>query len=168
MRLFALSVIVAAGCGGSTDGGVTGDPPGGDFDVADQISATVTMSDGNGDSSSEAQIMLASTSNLCGDASASPAIDRKGQRFMTIELRDVSGSTKTAPTAPGTYTIYPNTGSEPAKSASLTVGGFDQTCQWNDDVAASAQSGTVTLTSVAAGVYAGTFDVTLNTGGHIT
>ena len=109
--------------------------------------------------------MLASTSNLCNDAGT---IDRKGQHFTTIELRDVNGSTKTAPTAAGSYTIYPNTGSEPAKSASLTVGAFDNACQLDDNLAASAQSGTVTLTSVAGGVYKGSYDVVLNNGTHLT
>jgi hypothetical protein len=109
--------------------------------------------------------MLASTSNLCNDVGT---VDRKGQHFTTIALRDVNGAMRTAPTAPGAYTIYPNTGSEPAKSASLNVGGFDNTCQFDDDLSASAQSGTVTLTSVSGGVYKGSYDVTLNNGSHIT
>jgi hypothetical protein len=138
------------------------------MDSADMISATVTTSDGAGDTSSAARIVLGSTSNLCSDASASPPIDRKGQHFIAIELRDVAGAMKTAPTAPGVYTIYPDTGSEPAKSASFTIGVFDGTCQLVDDESASGQSGTVTLTSVAAGVYAGRYDVTLNTGAHVT
>lgn len=166
MRFFALFVLGTVACTSSSDGGaVSGDPPGGGFDVEDQISATVTTSDGTGDDTSEARIVIASTPNLCSDAAGS--IDRKGQRSITIELRDVSGATKTAPTAPGSYTIYPNTGSEPAKSASLTVGALDDTCQLVDDDSASAQSGTVTLTSVAGGAFTGSFDVTLNTGGHL-
>jgi hypothetical protein len=160
-------MFVAAGCT-SNDGSVPGETPGGAFDVADMISATVTMSDGGGDSSSSARIMLASTSNLCSDASASPAIDRQHQKLVTIELRDVNGAAKTAPTAPGTYTIYPNTGSEPPKSASLTIGGLDGTCRLIDEESGSAQSGTVTLTSVTGGVFAGSYDVVLNTGGHIS
>jgi hypothetical protein len=122
------------------------------------------VSDEGGDSS-PALIVLASTSNLCSDAGT---VDRTGQHFISIELRDVNGSTRTAPTAPGSYTIYPNTGSEPAKSASLTVGGFDNTCQLDDNLAAAAQSGTVTLTSATGGVYKGSYDVTLNNGKHLT
>lgn len=167
MRVFALLVFATVGCT-SSDGSVSGETPGGAFDVADMISATVTMSDGAGDTSSGARIVLASTSNLCSDASASPVIDRQHQRFVTIELRDVSGAAKTAPTAPGTYTIYPNTGSEPPKSASLTVGELDGICQLIDQESGSAQSGTVTLTSVTGGVFAGRYDVVLNTGDRIT
>ncbi|HEU4614062.1 MAG TPA: hypothetical protein VFS15_18335, partial [Kofleriaceae bacterium] len=60
------------------------------------------------------------------------------------------------------------TGEEPAKAASLTVGVLDDACQVIDDTSASGQSGTVTLTSVNAGVYAGSYDVVLNTGDHIS
>jgi hypothetical protein len=166
MRVHLLFFLAGAvGCGSSGGGGDdAGEPPGGSFDIAGSISATVTTTDGAGDDSSAARIVLASTADLCGDAGASPVIDRKGQRFITIELRDVNGAVKTAPTAPGTYTIYPNTGSEPAKSASLIAGGLDDTCQLDDDLSASGQSGTVTLTSVTGGVYAGSYDVVLNTG----
>jgi hypothetical protein len=160
-------MFVAVGCT-SSDGSVSGSPPGGAFDVADMISAAVTTSNGAGDTSSSARIVLASTSNLCSDASASPAVDRQHQRFVTIELRDVNGAAKTAPTAPGTYTIYPNTGSEPPKSASVTVGSLDGTCQLIDEESGLAQSGTVTLTSVTGGVFAGSYDVVLNTGDRIS
>jgi hypothetical protein len=70
--------------------------------------------------------------------------------------------------APGVYTIYPDSGTEPPKSASLLTGAFDGSCQPDDADAATAKSGTVTLNTTAAGVFSGTFDVVLNTGGHIT
>jgi hypothetical protein len=158
-------VLAAAGCTSSADGSITGQPPGGGFEITDMISATVTTSDG-GDSSSTARIVMASTPDLCSDAGA--AIDRKGEHYITIGLSDVAAGVRTAPTAPGTYTIYPNTGSEPAKSASFEVGAFDNTCQLVDEDSGSGQSGTVTLTSVTGGVYAGSYDVVLNTGGHVT
>lgn len=163
MRPALAYLLFATACMSSTNGGGddTGQTSGGDFQVADMISATVTSDEGD----SNGLIVLASTSGLCADAGT---VDRKGQHFISIELRDVNGSTKTAPTAAGSYTIYPNTGSEPPKSASLTVGAFDNTCQLDDNVSAQAQSGTVTLTSVAGGVYKGSYDVTLNNGNHLT
>lgn len=145
-----------------------GQVPGGGFMTADTISATITTSDGAGGSSASARIVIASTANLCSDAGASPPIDRKNQRTITLDLRDVSGAMTSAPTAAGTYTIYPDTGSEPPKSASLLVVGLDATCQPLDADTAQAQSGTVTLTSVAGGVYSGSFNVVLNTGGSIS
>ena len=168
MRSLVLGLIAVLGCTSNGDDAGSGQPSGGGIDTADAISATVTMSDGGDDTSSVARIVLGSTSNLCADAGASPAIDRKGQHFVEIELRDVDGAMRTAPTAPGAYTIYPNTGEEPGKAASLTVGVLDDTCQVIDETYASGQSGTVTLTSVSAGVYAGSYDVVLNTGDHIT
>jgi hypothetical protein len=158
-------MIIATACTGGGGGTVTGP---GSFQPSDTISASVTMSDGNGGTSSYAWIVLASTSGLCADAGASPPIDRKQQKFTTIALRDVAGATSTTPAAPGTYTIYPNTGSEPPKSASLSTGQLDATCQPIDASSASGESGTVTLTSLSGGVFAGSFDVTLNTGDHIT
>lgn len=164
-----LFTIALAGC--TSGGAISGQAPGGTFQPSDAISASVMTSDAGGDTVSYATIDLASTGHLCSDASASPPIERKGQRYLTIELRDVNptnGAITTAPTAPGTYTIYPNTGNEPAKSASLVVGALDSTCQPDDMHAAQAQSGTVKLTSVTGGAFSGTFDVVLNTGGHLT
>lgn len=163
---FALLLAV---CGCASNGAsVSGSVPGGGFDFKDTISATVTVDDGNGGTSSYAQIVIGSTSGLCSDAAAMPPIDRKGARAIVIELRDINGAMSTAPAAAGAYTIYPNTGSEPPKSASLSTVGLDNTCQTVDAQTASAQSGTVTLTAVTGGVYKGSFDVMLNTGDHIT
>lgn len=168
MRAFGLLVAVAACSSSSSGGGISGQLPGGSFQPADTVSATITTSDGAGGTASFAHVVLASTSSVCADAGASPPIARKGQRFITIDLRDVTGATSAAPAAPGSYTIYPDTGSEPPHSATLVTGALDATCQPDDVHAAMAQSGTVTLTSITAGAFAGSFDVTLNTGGMIS
>ena len=168
MRTLLLTLALA-GC--TAGGSVSGQAPGGTFEPSDSISASVTTNDGAGDTASYAEIDVASTGHLCADASASPPIERKGQHYLTIQLRDVNptnGAITTAPTAPGTYTIYPNTGNEPPKSASLVVGALDSSCQPDDAHAAQAQSGTVTLTSVTGGAFSGSFDVVLNTGGHLS
>jgi hypothetical protein len=168
MRLLACVLASLAACSSSSGGAVSGTPPGGGFELADSISASVTTSDGAGGSSSSARIVLASTSGLCGDATASPPVARKLQRYITIDLSDVTAGVSSTPTAPGTYTIYPNTGSVPPKEALLETGGLDATCQSVDEDAASAQSGSVTLTTITGGAFSGTFDVTLNTGEHLT
>ena len=145
-----------------------GTPPGGSFEPGATVSAAVTMSDGAGGSSGEALIVLSSTASACSDAGAMPPVERKGSRAMTITLMDVTNGTTAAPTAPGTYTIYPNTGSQPPKEALLDMIGLDGTCQQVDADAAQGQSGTVTLTLVAGGVFKGSYDVVLNTGDHVT
>jgi hypothetical protein len=147
-QTFVLTVIFAA-CAGEEAA-----TPG-----AESISAVVTT-----DQDSVARIVIASTTNLCSDVRAS--IDRQNQTLITIELADVAGAATTAPTAAGTYTIYPNTGSRPAKSASLTTGRFDSACSLDED--GSGQSGSVILTTVAAGKYAGSYDVVLNTGERVS
>jgi hypothetical protein len=157
---YLLLILAAVGCGGGDDG-TTGPLPGGDFTVADTISAVVTQ-----DEDSAARIVMSSTSNLCSDMRASTPIDRENQRLIVIELVDVNGAATTAPTAAGTYTIYPNTGSRPAKSASFVATSLDDACSADQD--ASGQSGSVVLTTAAAGKFAGTYDVVLNTGDHVT
>jgi hypothetical protein len=165
--LLGFAVVTVIGCTHSDFGPPGGPPPAGGVQ-GDTISAVVTSSDGAGGTTSEARILIGTTTTLCSDASASPPIDRKDTQFMTIALSDVTGAMRTAPAAPATYTIYPDSGSEPPKSASLVTGGFDTTCQPIDADTAQGQSGTVTLTSVSGGAYAGSFDVVLNTGGHVT
>jgi hypothetical protein len=97
-----------------------------------------------------------------------PPIMRKGSRAIEITLMDVTNGNTAAPTAPGSYTIYPNSGSQPPKEALFDVTGIDSSCQQVDAQSAQGQSGTVTLTSVAGNVFKGSFDVLLNTGAHVT
>jgi hypothetical protein len=112
--------------------------------------------------------VLSTADTACADAGATPPIERKGSRVVTITLMDVSAGVTAAPAAPGTYTIYPNSGSQPPKEALFDAVGFDDSCQSVDADAAQGQSGSVTLTSAAGGVYKGTYDVVLNTGDHAT
>lgn len=160
---FVLLACVAA-CTSSADG-VSGSPPGGPVDTQATVSAVVMSSD-TGDS--EARIVISSTASVCADAGATPAIDRMGSHFISIELKDVNGSTATAPAAGGTYTVYSNSGSQPPKEALVEIGALDGTCQLVDNAQASGQSGTVVLTSASGGVFKGTYDVVLNTGDHIS
>ncbi len=157
----------AAACT-SSSGGVSGMTPGGSFSPGATVSAAVMVPDGAGGSSGEALVVISSSDSACADAGAMPPIQRKNSRFISIELLDVNGGASTTPAAAGTYTIYPNTGSQPPKEALLETVGLDNTCQPVDADAASGQSDTVTLTSVTGGVFKGTFDVTLNTGDHLT
>jgi hypothetical protein len=162
MRCVLLMVVAA--CTSDAGGSVTGQVPGGSFDPGATISAAVMIPDGGG----EAVIVVSSVATACSDDGAAPPIERKGSRAMTIRLMDVANGMTTTPAAPGTYTIYPNSGSQPPKEALLEMYGLDDTCQQVDAQSAQGQSGSVTLTSVAGGVFKGTFDVTLNTGDHLT
>ena len=160
-------IVVTAACT-TRDAATSALPGGGAFTTGDTISASVTLDDGGGGTSSVARIVIASTPGLCSDAGATPPIDRAQQKFITLELADVAGATTTTPTAAGTYAIYPNTGSRPAKSASFVTGSLDADCMTVDAADASGQSGTVTLASVTGDAFAGSYDVVLNTGDHVT
>jgi hypothetical protein len=151
--------MMCIGCGG--DDGAT-QLPGGSVDLKESIGANVMKEDDG-----VLMIVTASTTGLCADARATPPIDRQGQHFIVIELADVGGANTTAPTAPGTYTIYPNTGTRPAKSASFVTGAFDDTCQTDDAFDGQGQSGSVVLTAIGTR-FQGTYDVVLNTGDHVT
>lgn len=119
------------------------------------------------DGDTSAHIVIANTTNLCNDAGASPAIDRELQKFIIIDLTDVGASSTSAPSGPGTYTIYSNSGSRPAKSASYVTGAFDSSCLPVDTADASGQSGSIVLTATGA-QFSGTYDVTLNDDSHVT
>jgi hypothetical protein len=149
--------LMIVGCGGDDS---TGPLPGGGWEVASSIGGNVSIED-----DSALRIVIGSTSNLCTDMRANPPIDRQGESFIEIDLADVGGANTTAPTAAGTYTIYPNTGSRPPKSAGFVTGRFDSECMLDDDADASGQSGSVVLTAIGA-KYTGTYDVVLNTGDH--
>jgi hypothetical protein len=162
-----VALVLLAACTSSA-GGVTGQTPGGSFEPAVTLSAAVTVPDGAGGSSGEALIVLSTAASVCSDATAMPPISRKGSRSMVITLLDVNGGTTAAPTAPGSYTIYSNSGSQPPKEALFDMVGLDSGCQQVDADGAQGQSGTVTLTSITGGVFKGSFDVVLNTGDHVT
>jgi hypothetical protein len=55
-----------------------------------------------------------------------------------------------------------------AKEAILFIDSLNAQCAENANASATAVSGTVMLIAVGGGVYAGTFDVTLDSGDHIT
>ena len=139
------------------------------FQVAAVISAVVERTNPmTGVTEGSAFILLASTPDVCADWGASPLVERKNQRTIDIILRDVNGSATTAPTGPGTYTIYSTTGSQPTNEAIVGTGGTDATCQALAADSATAQTGTVTLHSVSGNVFSGSYDVVLSNGSEIT
>ncbi|HTL35914.1 MAG TPA: hypothetical protein VL326_22445 [Kofleriaceae bacterium] len=160
MKTSIALLMMCIGCGG--DDGTGSQLPGGNVDLKESVAANITVEDDG-----RLRIVQASTTGLCADARATPPIDRQGQHFIVIELSDVGGANTTAPTAPGTYTIYPNTGTRPAKSASFVAGAFDDTCQTDDAFDGQGQSGSVVLTAIGTR-FQGTYDVVLNTDDHVT
>jgi hypothetical protein len=157
-RLLPLAVLV--GCSSSsTPGAVKGTIRGNDYPVVDSISAILTSF---GDSA--AMIVLSSSTDVCLPPDAQ--IQHPGETTLVIVLQDGNA----APTATGTYTAFdPSSNAPPpAKLATLYTSILTAACTNNADDQTAAVSGSVTLTSVGGGVYAGHFDVVLDSGDHIT
>lgn len=152
-------------CGGQ-GGSIGGSVHGKTLSINAAASAIVTTS-GGGQTSGEAEIALSSDGSLCSDLGAN--VLRKNESGILLTLYDVDASNNsTAPTAPGTYTIYTQNGPPPPKSAVLLVNVLDDHCQDLTADEARAMSGSVTLGSVSGNVFAGSFDVMLDSGDHLT
>ena len=164
LRLVALALL-ALSCGGgkASPGSLNGTIRGESVRVADVIS---------GDVSSQGQsfgvVMLTDHGSLCDLATR--RIVGRSSHYISFSMSDVSGSSSSSPPAgPGSYTVdNPLQSTRSARSAYLIAEVTDAQCTFVREQMAWGISGTVTLTKVAAGVYAATFDVTLNTGEHIT
>jgi hypothetical protein len=150
--LVGLVACSSSGSSASVDGTVRGSPI-----ITSTIASTiVTSSD-----SSEAFIVLSSTAS-CAEPSA--IVQHPGEQTVLLILTDNVADTSQAPTGPGVYSIAANA----AKAAQVEVNVLDATCGNDADLGAVATDGTVTLTSVNGGAFAGTFEVTLETGERIT
>jgi hypothetical protein len=166
-RLSTLVLLVMIGCGGSggnSGGSVSGTVHGTSLNIQDAISASVTQTP-QGITTHTALVVMANASNLCGDIAGN--ISHPNEQGVAISMIDVNGATFTTPTAPGTYAIY-QSGSPPAKAASLSVTVDDATCKGIAASSAKATSGTITLSAVSGNAFSGSFDVALDSGDHIT
>jgi hypothetical protein len=166
MRTTTLLVFAfVIGCGGNDVGSVSGTVHGMSIPVSDAISASVTTTV-NGLTVHSALIVIASSANLCADAMTNTS--HPNEKGVILSLSDITGTTFTTPTAPGSYAIYQSGGSPPMKAATLTVSVSDATCKTVDASGAKATTGTVTLSAVSGNAFDGSFDVALDSGDHIT
>jgi hypothetical protein len=168
-RVLVATVAFAAAACGEDPGSparLTGTVHGTSFAIADAISASVTYTTPGGRVIHEAFIALTNNRPACDSVIANTA--RPNEQDVIIELTDFDGATFAVPTAPGTYTVYTGNGVEPGKTAFFRAMVADMAC--NDVPANDAMgaTGTVTLTHITSDAFAGTFDVMLDTGEHIT
>jgi len=160
-----LALVACGGSGSSNGGSVSGTVHGSSISIADSVSAAVTATI-SGTVVHGAYILLASTANTCADVGSDQA--HPNEKGLGIILFDVNGTTYTAPTAPGTYSVYQGTGTPPPKVATLNVYVLDATCKDITASEAKGMTGTVTLTTVSGNLYSGNYDVALDSGDHIT
>ncbi len=164
LRMVSLLAVVAAsvaGCGTNSgtakvNGSVSTLP----FTANDAVSTVVTNSKGQ-----SAIILISEAVNVCSKLDKG-MISRMAQR-LEFQLNSVDPNDPLkqfhVPTAPGTFTFDLNS-SEPFASAVYTLPSSDCAVASRAD----GQSGQVVLTRVNDGSFAGTFDITLTTGDHIS
>jgi hypothetical protein len=167
--LAAVSVAAAAACGGgSASNSVSGNIQGSPFPVSDTISGNVTFSTLTTTTNMGAIIMTSSPGNLCSNQTESRQI--KNSRRLAISVADRSGSgTIAAPAAAGTYAVVDaKVNTTLPKFAWVTYVETDATCHSIALKQLGGASGTVTLTTVNSGSYAGSFEITFDNGDKIT
>jgi hypothetical protein len=150
-RASVVSVGWLCACGrspGSVSGTIHGQP----FTIADAVSAIVPATTGG--LSNGAMVVMADTPALCADFSASS--EPKYMHLVSIYLVP-------PPTTVDTFAILtgPNVGS-------LLTFTTDASCRSGPADSAAATGGTITLTSVNGEIFAGHFDVALDSGDRIT
>lgn len=154
-------VMLVACDGGGSGGSVDGNIHGSAFSIQDAVSASVAFDTVHG-----AVIAMSSTSGLCKDIAANAV--HPNQKVVVITLFDVNGTTLNTPTAPGSYTIFQDSGTPPSKAASWFASVNDATCNEIDASGATATTGTVTLSGISGNAFSGSYDVVLDSGDHVT
>ena len=168
LSVLLVSVCACGGGGSSSPGSVTGTIHGQKFAIVDAVSASVTFTDAQtGTTSSQAAIILTSTPNACQDLAGN--IERMNEQLFVLGVATITGTTVAAPTATGAYTVFDtNSGTAPPPMAALVNAiATDTTCMSTAN-SANGTSGTVTLTTINGNTFDGKFDVTLDSGDHIT
>jgi len=146
-------VAQLAACSSSTPpGAVNGNIRNKPFVVADSIAM---------ESKPLVEIALASSAGACGATTQHP-----GETALILMLSDYASGAHTAPTAPG---VYPVTDDQNAPKSAVAEGNIlDGSCVNVADNDAVAIGGSVTLTYVENGSYTGVFDLTFDSGDHVT
>ncbi len=157
--LGSISLLLLLGCG-SNPFTVNGSIRGNSLKSGDAVSATGSVALG-GSPINAGVVVLSNTSGLCGLAVAGK--EPKNSQFLILVVSD--RNTNTAPTGAGSYVIY-SSGAQPTKLAIAQYFQTDASC--HEIQSTLATSGTITLTSVSNGNLSGTFDLTFDTGDHVS
>lgn len=163
--------VACSSSGGGGGGSVTGTVGGSTVSIKDVVSAKITGS-GSDAGKSQGEIIMANQTGLCAELTASSNDSKKNASAVFIAVANVDKTTfaPTAPTAPGTYSIFVSDGTTPPPemAATLSVFSSDASCMTDDARTSDAVSGSVTITAVSGDKFSGSYDVTLANGDHIT
>ena len=134
----------------------------------DAISSVATVRLASG-AAPAAAIIISDAGALCTKVSAN--LEPASSRALILFLADVNPSTGALQAAAG-IGVYPifilGSGVPPAHFAVATFGANDASCKDIPADSADATSGSITLTGNAGGEYAGTYDLTFDSGDHVT
>ena len=161
MWRMAIVLSMLAACGGDDSGSVSGTVHGTAIPVSDSVSAAVMVNSNQ----HAAAIVLTNTGDAC--SQLTNRVQHPNEKVVIITVGDFANLTLTTPTAPGDYSIYQG-GAVPPKAATLQVVMTDLNCNAIDNNGAKGTSGTVKLTKVSGNLFAGSFDVLLDSEDHIT
>jgi hypothetical protein len=167
-------MIVGCGDGSSVvadagpEGAVTGTVHNSSLDIKEVVSANIMSTTSTGTPSTNGAVLLSTTTGLCAELQANTA--HPNQKFVLLQLFDVTSTTFTAPSVPGTYTVITPTTQPPFPTTFAEVHAWltDDNCTAPLASDAGGNSGSVTVTAVNGNTYTGTFDVNLDTNEHIT
>jgi len=160
VRIGSILVPLVASCG-SSPFTVTGTIGGNSLKAGDALSALGAVAY-DSIPYNAAAVVLSNSSGLC--ASASSGKEPKSSQFWTLALNDHTGTSP--PSVLGTYTVWPLTGPQPATFVVVQYTLTDANCLPVQSDRAT--SGTVTITSISNGDVSGNFDLTFDTGDHVT
>ena len=107
-----------------------------------------------------AYVLMSTEPNLCDRAVANTVIP--GENFVGLSMIDIAGTVTSAPSAPGDYTVPIESYWAP-KTAWLGSDTYDAQCTHTSG--GFARSGTITISSVDASNFIGSFAVSISTAG---
>lgn len=161
LGMFGVMAITAA-CS-SSGASFSGTIHGQSFSPQEAISGTVTATDGSGNTTG--YLLIANRTGLCADAAGNKT--PKSLAGFLILLNEYTGNADhtVSPSGAGTFVVSNGSSGKIAFAAFISN---DDSCQEINAKSAAAASGTVTLTSASAGNYAGSYDLMLDSGDHVT
>ena len=158
-----IAITTAAACGGGTH--VDGSLGGHSFVAAEAVS-TVWTQKANGIQTNSAAILISTQARVCDVISGGHS--PRGSQSLLFSLTDVDGKTgaATAPSGSGVYTVVGKSGQPQAHTAGVAWVSLDQMC--GKAAQADGVGGTVTLSTASPSGYTGSFDLTLDSGDHVS
>jgi hypothetical protein len=162
----AVSIVALAACGDSPSNSVGGTVGGTSLEIAEAVWAVAPPSSQPiGWTGQAAFVVMSTKPDLCDRVGSNTMLP--DEKMLTLEMVDIAGTSTSAPNAPGSYTVPIESYWAP-KTAWLWTTSVDAGCGLTGTGAA--RTGTVTVESIDASAFTGSFDVYIDLagGGDVT